>query len=582
MNIRLRFLALLLLKTQFIWASIDRTYYRSLSEDAQYKFANDYFIKHWFEYFDVKKKAAPMADYKFMQSEAKSPKMICFFRFFWHRNQIISDRLAEKGEAMLADLRSFIEYAHDHHLIIEENISRMEWCIGVLENKGNMSDSTRRILIYDEALLALTNLQKQPLADLLNFHGPVYDIDHRLWWMSMYFFRIEEYEIARQVALLGEKVVHPQLSTMPGHNHGYNFYRWQFLNDLGSCHLRLGKLPEAALWYQKAYTFGLSHGTSVQACVSYGNLGVVFGKQGKYAAAILYLERAIQGFGNDYQSEFNALVPLSEVYLNLKQYDKAYPALVRSIALLDSVKAYVSYRDSLDIIPLFAGLGVVYQHRGDLKKALLYSQLANRLEGKKRKLDANRLYRQKKEKLDAEIYRANLTKMADDRKQAVVLLNFSIVGLIAIMAFSLVYILNQRRRRREVEEKLTQIVQQVRERSEQLNQLQQETQSEPDSTSPSYSKLMEQVILTEADWERFQQLFKQVHPKFLDRLRKDYPTLTPAETRIICLSRLSLSTKEMANMLGVSTDTIFKTRYRIRKKVNLPEGMDINEAFAEL
>jgi len=66
------------------------------------------------------------------------------------------------------------------------------------------------------------------------------------------------------------------------------------------------------------------------------------------------------------------------------------------------------------------------------------------------------------------------------------------------------------------------------------------------------------------------------------RLRATFPTLTPAEIRVICLSRLSLSTKEMANMLGVSPDTIVKTRYRIRKKADLPEGADLGETFSAI
>jgi len=84
--------------------------------------------------------------------------------------------------------------------------------------------------------------------------------------------------------------------------------------------------------------------------------------------------------------------------------------------------------------------------------------------------------------------------------------------------------------------------------------------------------LSQLVILTEADWQRFSKTFDRVFPHFIVWLRQAYPTLTPAEIRIICLSQLRLSTREMADRLGVSPGTIVKTRYRIRKKIGLAKG----------
>lgn len=105
-----------------------------------------------------------------------------------------------------------------------------------------------------------------------------------------------------------------------------------------------------------------------------------------------------------------------------------------------------------------------------------------------------------------------------------------------------------------------------------------------DQTDPEgvRAALWESIILTEAHWEQFKLLFERVYPNYLLRLRTTYPELTPAEVRLICLSRLSLSTREMAHRLGVSTDTVFKTRYRIRKKADLPDGIDLNEVFAAI
>ena len=42
------------------------------------------------------------------------------------------------------------------------------------------------------------------------------------------------------------------------------------------------------------------------------------------------------------------------------------------------------------------------------------------------------------------------------------------------------------------------------------------------------------------------------------------------------LIKLKLDTKQMASMLGVSPDTITKTKYRLRKKIELGEQQDLD------
>lgn len=79
------------------------------------------------------------------------------------------------------------------------------------------------------------------------------------------------------------------------------------------------------------------------------------------------------------------------------------------------------------------------------------------------------------------------------------------------------------------------------------------------------------TILTDEDWNKFKQLYEGVHKDFLKRLKEKLPDLTQAEIRLICLTKLDLGTKQMAGILGVSFETIRKSRYRLRKKLGLSE-----------
>ena len=55
------------------------------------------------------------------------------------------------------------------------------------------------------------------------------------------------------------------------------------------------------------------------------------------------------------------------------------------------------------------------------------------------------------------------------------------------------------------------------------------------------------------------------------------PDLSPADTRLIALTKLQLSQKEMAAMLGVGYDAIRKARQRLRQKISLPEEGSLDD-----
>ena len=51
------------------------------------------------------------------------------------------------------------------------------------------------------------------------------------------------------------------------------------------------------------------------------------------------------------------------------------------------------------------------------------------------------------------------------------------------------------------------------------------------------------------------------------------PDITVAEKRMASLIRLHLNTKQMASMLGISTDSVYKIRQRLRKRLQLDDEL---------
>jgi len=98
----------------------------------------------------------------------------------------------------------------------------------------------------------------------------------------------------------------------------------------------------------------------------------------------------------------------------------------------------------------------------------------------------------------------------------------------------------------------------------------------------SMEKLISSTILTDDDWRHFRDLFEQVHPGLLYRLKEKYADLSPAEIRLLILTKLKLPSREMAHMLGITIDAIQKSRYRVRKKLNLEEESNLEVLIQEI
>lgn len=90
-------------------------------------------------------------------------------------------------------------------------------------------------------------------------------------------------------------------------------------------------------------------------------------------------------------------------------------------------------------------------------------------------------------------------------------------------------------------------------------------------------KMLNENAQLDEDWEQFAQYFDQVHEDFLKRLRTEYPQLTPKDQRLCTYLKMNLSTKEIAPLLNISVRGVEISRYRLRKKMELPTEINLNE-----
>ncbi|MDO1448242.1 tetratricopeptide repeat protein [Rhodocytophaga aerolata] len=102
-----------------------------------------------------------------------------------------------------------------------------------------------------------------------------------------------------------------------------------------------------------------------------------------------------------------------------------------------------------------------------------------------------------------------------------------------------------------------------------LNQLKKSKNTENTRELNGLSRLMEQSVQIDKDWEDFQRNFGEVHKDFYRILKAYYPDLTNHELKLCTLLKLNMNLKEAANIMGISPESVKKARYRLRKKFNL-------------
>jgi DNA-binding CsgD family transcriptional regulator len=90
-------------------------------------------------------------------------------------------------------------------------------------------------------------------------------------------------------------------------------------------------------------------------------------------------------------------------------------------------------------------------------------------------------------------------------------------------------------------------------------------------------KKIDRNIEDKKDWKVFESNFDKVHENFLQSLSKRYPDLTPKDLRLSAYLRMNLQTKEIAPLMNISVRGVEISRYRLRKKLDLPHDSNLTE-----
>jgi DNA-binding CsgD family transcriptional regulator len=73
-----------------------------------------------------------------------------------------------------------------------------------------------------------------------------------------------------------------------------------------------------------------------------------------------------------------------------------------------------------------------------------------------------------------------------------------------------------------------------------------------------------------------------VHSDFLIRLKEKYPQLNAHELKLCAYLRMNLTSKEIAQLINISVRGVEISRYRLRKKLEIPTEVNLFQFLFDL
>jgi DNA-binding CsgD family transcriptional regulator len=98
-------------------------------------------------------------------------------------------------------------------------------------------------------------------------------------------------------------------------------------------------------------------------------------------------------------------------------------------------------------------------------------------------------------------------------------------------------------------------------------------------------KMMKSISEDDAideEWEKFANHFDKVHGDFITALKQMHPIISNNEVKLCAYLRMNLSTKEIAQLMNISIRGVEISRYRLRKKLNLPTETNLFDYLINL
>jgi DNA-binding CsgD family transcriptional regulator len=91
------------------------------------------------------------------------------------------------------------------------------------------------------------------------------------------------------------------------------------------------------------------------------------------------------------------------------------------------------------------------------------------------------------------------------------------------------------------------------------------------------TKVLRQSLEKEEAWQSFEINFDSLYGNFFKMLQEKYPDLSQSETKHLSYIKINLSNSEIARLMDVKMESLRTLRYRLKKKLNLSDDIDLKD-----
>lgn len=410
------------------------------------------------------------------------------------------------------------------------------------------------------------------------------------------------------------------------------------LNNMGLVQWRMNNYKEAMECYTEAAKLGEQLGDSVLVGLTHTNRSLILRDEKKYKSAFEHNNKAIAIFeklndaynlaivynnqGQLYRYTGNpdralhyyqlSLSKCSEDNLNQKAtglqniascYRDKGNAKKSFDAIHKAIKISLKLNNKVRISEGYSELSQFHEKFRHPDSALYYMKKHYALQMEIMDDSENEKLSQNLAKLGMEVKNLKIENLQKEKEIAKIQLGGIISALLALLViigfFFYRHFSKMRFKRRQLELELSNSHQIIEIREQELktyiidlsrknaiiSSLQEEPQEVEEPTNPTEEEiaaLLEQKILTDDDWETFRLRFKSIYPDFFTKISESHIALTEAENRLLVLMRLELNSKDMANILGISPQSVRVCKMRLKKKLSADKYESVEDFLAEL
>ena len=103
-----------------------------------------------------------------------------------------------------------------------------------------------------------------------------------------------------------------------------------------------------------------------------------------------------------------------------------------------------------------------------------------------------------------------------------------------------------------------------------------------DKSIKSVIKIIDNNLNNEDDWQMFEEAFNNADKDFINKIKSKHENLTPNDLRLCAYLRLNLTSKEIAPLFNISVRSVEIKRYRLRKKLDLPQKSNLIDYMLDI